>query len=407
MNWRIEIAMATTDKTVDSFECEISQLTRYIGKAGALQGEVPIHSAAIGKRIKPVIGGEGRMTVYAYLGDVCWWGGFLDRTKLVSNAFGAKLEFSGSTFESYPDRREARTDEAFTAKEQTEYARWLWDYILTSGPGTSGNLRINTDFPAVTSKKRDMSWKRSETRTVGAILKEISNRVGGFEWMIDCYNSGGTRFRDLLVGYPAIGRPDYKLTLTYPGNIMEYEIEGDALDGATSFQARGKAPDPVGSPNPSKGVYDKETGTTTVVGGGGAKGSEREEPIMSKEFHAEDLMKVGHIRTDATVDRDSVTEVETLNDWAELAREMRSGPLVLPAILARMDGLNQSVLGSNVHLRINDHPFPQGEYGEPGYEHTARCIGYEIDPGEYGAPDVFKVIFENPYDDDAMNRIPA
>lgn len=391
-NWRIEFATATTDLTIDSFECEISKLSRYIGKTGTLQGSVPVINPDIGLRIKSVLGGEGKMTMYAYYGDECWWGGFLDRTSLKSNAFGAMLDFEGSTFESYPDRREARTDQKFTGTEQTEYARWLWNYMQSTGPGS--NLRISTAFPAVKSIKRDLSWKRAEIRTVGSILKEMSNRVGGFEWIIDCYTSGSTRHRDLLVGYPTVGRPESRIVLTYPGDIMEYEIDGDALDGATSFQARGKAPEPVGEPNPK--------GDSTT-----AKGSEKKDPIMSKEYHADAFLKSGYVRTDATVERDTVTEVATLNKWAELARDMRSGPLVLPSILTRMENFTQAVLGSDIKLRINDHPFPPGAWGEPGYERTARCIGYEIDPGEYGAPDVARIVFENPYDDDAMNRIPA
>lgn len=389
-NWRIEFATAITDLTIDSFECDISTLSRYIGKTGVLRGSVPVISPEIGLRIKSVLGGEGRMTMYAYYGEECWWGGFLDRTALKSNSFGAMLSFEGSTFESYPDRREARTDQAFTGREQTEYARWLWDYMQGTGDGSA--IRVDTSFPAISSVKRDLSWKRSDTRTVGSILKEMSNRVGGFEWIIDCYTDGVTRYRDLVIGYPAIGRPESKITLTYPGDIMEYEIEGDALDGATSFQARGKAPDPIGTPNP-KGD------------GGSAKGSEKQDPIMSKEFHAPHL-KNGYVRVDATIERDTVTKVSTLDDWAELARDMRSGPLVLPAVLTRMESFTQAVLGSDIKLRINDHPFPPGPYGEPGYEKTARCIGYEIDPGEYGSPDLARIVFENPYDDDAMNRIP-
>lgn len=402
-NWRIEFAMATTDATVDSFECEIDELSRYISKTGTLSGQIPIVNPATGIRAAKILGGEGKLTMYAYLGEVCWWGGFLDRTTLTSNDYGAKLDFSGSTFEAYPDRREARSDQTFKGKEQTEYARWCWDYMLGSGAGST--LRINTAFPPVKSRSLDMEWKRSDIRTIGSILKEASNRVDGFEWMIDCYNSQGTRHRDLLVGYPTIGRPNYELTLTYPGNILEYEIEGDALDGATSFQARGKAPDPVGTPNDSRGVYDPKTGKTEIIGNA-PKGSEKQDPIMSKVYDATDMLKAGMLRTDATVEQDKVTDVNVLNAWAELARDLRSGPLVLPSILARMQGISQSVLGSNVKLRINDHPFPMGPYGEPGYEHSARCIGYEIDPGEFGSPDTARIIFENPYDDDAMNRIP-
>lgn len=404
MSWRIEFATATTDQTVDTFECEIDKLSRYISKTGTLSGSIPVISPELGKRISSVLGGEGRLTMYAYFGDECWWGGFLDRTALKSNAFGALLTFEGSTFESYPDRRELRTDKEYKSIEQTEYARMVWDYMQSTGDGS--NLRIDTSFRPVVSVKRDLSWKRSEARTVGSLLKEVSNRVGGFEWIIDCYTEGFIRYRDLVVGYPQIGRPETGMVLTYPGDIMEYEIDGDAMDGATSFQARGKAPDPVGSPGNSKGVYDPVTGKTTVTGDT-PKGSERTEPIMSAEYHATALLRKGYVRTDATVERDTVTQVSTLNAWAELARDMRSGPLVLPAVLTRMGPLNQAVLGSDVMLRISDHPFPPGPNGEPGYEYTARCIGYEINPGEYGAPDLARIIFENPYDEDAMKRIPA
>lgn len=402
-NWRIEFAMAATDQTVDSFECEISKLTRYISKTGALAGSVPVISPALGQRISTVLGGEGRMTMYAYYGEECWWGGMLDRTSLKSNSFGALLDFEGVTFEAYPDRREARTDESFRSTEQTEIVRWLWQYM--QGTGAGSNLRVNVGDRHRFTGYIDLEWKRSEIRTVGSLIQEASNRVGGYEWIIDCYANQGTRYRDLVIGYPAIGRPDNQVTLTYPGDIVEYEIEGDATDGATSFQARGKAPDPEGSPNPMPNPNPSPK--AVALAADTPSGSERQEPIMSQQYHADDLHRAGYIRMDATVDRGTVTSIPILNKWAELARNTRSGPLVLPSILTRMEGMTQAVLGSNIMLRINDHPFPPGPYGEPGYESSARCIGYEINPGEYGSPDLARIIFENPYDETAQNRSPV
>lgn len=365
-------------------------MSRFIGKVGQLEGAVPITNDDVGRRAATILGGEGRLTMYAYFGDVCWWGGFLDNTRLVSNMTGAALTFSGASFESYVDRREMRRDEEHKQVEQTEYARMLWKYI--QGTGLGSDVRVTTDFPPKSTKKRDMSWLRSEARKVGAILKEISNREDGFEWMIDVYEDEGQRRRELTVGYPQIGRPVSALTLSFPGNILSYEIEGDALDGGTSFQARGKAPDPVGKANPS--------GSKT------SKGSEKTHPIMSAEFHSTDLLKVGYLRFDQTIERDTVTKVSTLDDWAKLARETRSGPLVLPVITCRIDGINQSILGSNVTIRIRDHIHPTGPYGEPGYNKVARVIGYEINPGEDGKHDTVKLVFENPYDEDHLERSP-
>lgn len=391
MKWRIVFATAMGDKTLDTFECEIDEVSRFIGKAGECSGAIPITNVDVGARANLILQGPGKLTMYAYYGEQCWWGGFLDNARLVSTNDGSALTFSGASFEAYPDRREARTDVAKTGLEQTEYARLLWRYMQDTGTGS--NILVNTDFAPVKSKARDMSWLRSEARKVGAILKEVSNREGGFEWIIDTYEEDGLRRRTLTVGYPIIGRPSSAMTLTFPGNIVSYEIESDALDGATSFQARGKAPEPVGVANPS--------GSKT------SKGSEKTHPIMSsKEFHSDAFLKTGYVRLDQTVERDTVTEVSTLDAWAELARATRSGPLVLPQVTARLDGFQQNILGSNITLRIRDYAHPAGAYGAPGYEHVARIIGYTINPGENGKQDTVKLTFEDPTDDDHLERSP-
>jgi hypothetical protein len=410
MSWHLTFAKAIGDVTIDSFACEIQSLSRYIGKTGSLDAKVPIPNPEVGKRMQGIIGGEGRLSMYAYRDGECWWGGFLDNTRVVSSDLGAVLEVKGATFESYVDRREHRQDTQITQLEQTQYARYMWDYMQGTGPGSS--IGVNTNIPNLNTKKRDMSWLRADLKTVGSILKEVSNRVDGFEWAIDVYDDGAARRRDLIVGYPTIGRPDAvdapAMTMTYPGDILTYEIEGDALEGATSFQARGKAPDPVGTPNTgSRGYYDPVTKTTKVVQGTAGTPADREPPIMSsKEFTDTGLHAVGYVRIDASIDRPTVTEVSTLDDWADLALKMRSGPLVLPGVVVRMENVTQAALGSNVALRISDHPYPAGPYGEPGWEGLARVIGYEISPGSFGSADVVKLVLENPYDKDNEKRDP-
>jgi hypothetical protein len=409
MSWHLTFAKAIGDVTIDSFACEIQSLSRYIGKTGTLDARVPIPNPEVGKRMQGIIGGEGRLSMYAYRDGECWWGGFVDNTRVVSSNLGAVLEVKGATFESYVDRREHREDWALKQVEQTQYARILWDYMQKTA---GGGIGVNTNIPNLVTKKRDMSWLRSDLKTVGAILKEVSNRVDGFEWAIDVYDDGVARRRDLIVGYPTIGRPDKTdapaMTMTYPGDIITYEIEGDALEGATSFQARGKAPDPVGTPNTgSRGYYDPVTKKTTVTGGEPGKPAEKLPPIMSsKEFTDEGLHAVGYVRIDSSVDRPTVTEVAMLDAWAKLALDMRSGPLVLPSVVVRMENVTQASLGANVKLRISDHPYPEGPYGEPGWEGLARVIGYEISPGEFGAADVVKLVLENPYDKDNEKRAP-
>ena len=388
--WRVTFARTANDRTVASFDCEISKLGRYVSpKVGDLEISIPVPNAEVGRDAARVFGGAGYMSMYVYRDEEVWWGGFLDDASVDSSGEYPVISISGASFEAYPDRREARTDETLTNYDQVDVATWLWNYMQSV---KGGDILVDTPPQRKSGRKRTVTWKRSDIKTVGSILKETSNRADGFEWIIECFSDdSGNRRRKLVTGYPTIGRPDSGIILTFPGDVITYSIAGSALDGATSFQARGKAPDPIGTPNPK---------------GGPGKPSVKQDPIMSSIVNADDLIKKGYTLTDATIDRSTETSVSVLNDWAELARELRSGPLQLPNVTCRIDNFTQSILGSSVRLRINDYLWPTGPHGEPGYEVTARVIGYEVDPGEFGADDVVRLIFENSQDSDAIERSP-
>lgn len=383
--WRVVFARTDTDATVAEFDCAISKLGRYVSpKVGDLRIQIPVPNTQVGLEAARVVQGAGLLSMYVYRNQEIWWGGFLDEAEIDSAGEFPVVNISGATFESYLDRREARTDETLSM-DQTAMAKWCWDHVQAS---TGGNIRVETPTPPASGRTREMTWKRSDAKTVGSILKEVSNRVDGFEWMIECYaDDTGMRRRELVTGYPAIGRPSADTVITFPGHVLAYKIQHTAMDGAISFQARGKAPDPVGAPS-----------------GGGT--SEKQPPAMSKIVTADELLAVGYTLTDTTIDRPTVKDVETLDDWAELAKDLRSGPMTFPSVTCRIDGFNQSILGSVVKLRINDYLWPQGPNGEPGFELTARVIGYEVDPGEHGADDIVNLMFENPRDTDNLQRSP-
>lgn len=394
MSWRVEFTHASNDQTIGIFDCEISLLSKYISKNGALQASIPIPNSNVGSNLSGVIGGEGKTFMYVYYNGEIWWGGFLDATTVSGGISGAQLDVAGVSFEAYPDRREARKDTTLTNVEQTAIAKAVWDMMQGAGIGSSIGVKTTEAVQKSTTKKRTMSWRRSDVRTYGSILKEVSNRDDGFEWIIDVDDNGGNRVKTLTTGYPQIGRPVSSAIFAYPGKIINYTIDGDASEGATSFQARGKAPDPVGVPKPKGG------------GVAASKGSDKTYPIMSREWTSTKLLGKGYIRTDATIDRSNETSVAVLDDWAYAARATRSGPLVLPSITAYLDGMNQSILGSDVTIRISDFPYPAGPNGEPGFEGVARVIGYEINPGESGEADVVKLVFENPYDETHEDEAP-
>lgn len=393
--WRVTFARTGNDANIADFDCTINRLARYVSpKVGELAIQIPIPNAEVGADAAKVFDGAGKTSMYVYRDNEIWWGGFMDEAEVDSSGAYPMVTVRGASFEAYPDRREVRTDENLSM-EQTHFAKWAWDYMQKS-PG--GNLLVETPTPPASGRNREYEVKRHEIKSVGTVLKEVSNRANGFEWIIDCYNNTqGTRSRRLVTGYPVIGRPSDGKILTFPGDVITYRVSAAALDGAISFQARGKAPDPVGSP----GTPGNKDGS-----GGGGTPAEKQPPIMSKIVTNEDLLRQGYTLTDTTIDRPTVTEVSTLDDWAELARDLRSGPLTLPYVTCRIDNFTQSILGSVVHLRINDYLWPLGPNGEPGYQINARVIGYEVDPGEFGADDVVKLLFEDPRDADNIKRSP-
>ena len=384
--WRVVFARTDTDRTVAEFDCEISRLGRYFcPKVGDLQLTIPIPNAQVGVEAQKIYGQEGKLSMYAYRDNDIWFGGFFDDASVSSDGEYPVMQVSGSSFEIYPDRRELREDQSLSM-DQTHYAKWFWDYMQRF-PG--GNIGVATPTPRSSGVGRATDWKRTDVETVGKVLKEVSHRDNGFEWIIDCYvDDEGVRRRELVTGFPFIGRPDYGIELTFPGNVLSYEITGASTEGALSFQARGKAPDPP------KGVK-RDADAPDIP------------PAMSQIFTADEWIKAGYTRTDATIERRDETSTAVLDGWAKLARQLRSGPLVLPQAVVRMEGFNQSVLGSTVRLRIDDYLWPRQANGAPGYEIRARVIGYEVDPGEHGADDVVKLIFENPRDTDGAEKGPA
>lgn len=384
-NWRLVFASTANDKTIDSFDASIQELSRLIGKAGQLRATISIPNEDIGRRLMRVRGQEGRISVYAYRNEVLWWGGFVDATRVQADDNEAVLLIEGTSYEAYPTRREARKDGTLTNIDQLQLAKWIWDDMQKA---VGGNIHVETQQVKTSGIKRTVKWKRSDIKTWDQILSEVANSDNGFEWMIDVYDDGRGRRRQLTCGYPIIGRPKSDWVLSFPGAITAYAVEGNALDGATAFQARGKAPDPVGVPNKANST----TGSPAVA----------QDPIMSKFYETTSLHAKGYTRTDATIDRPSVTDKTILEEWAKAAANLRSGPLVLPEITCRIDDLSMALLGYTVKIRIHDTAYPAGPLGEPGYEGDFRVIGIEVDPGEQGFDDIVRLIFEDPHSDEVL-----
>jgi hypothetical protein len=366
----VEIAEAVTDTTIDRFECNISQLSSYIGKAGALTATIPIPNQTIGDRCQAIKGRGGQLTGYVYHGADLWWGGIISGTPLKGGGrHGSTMGLSAATFESYAGRREVRTDTTWTDVEQLEILRGAWNAMQSTA---DGNLGVTVPAMPASGITRRTKALRSEAKTWAAVIGEISTPVDGFEWLIDVYADGnGTRYRQLIAGSPKVGRAVRPEVFAFPGSIIDYSLDWDALAGATSFQARGDAV--------------------------GALSGNQRQPLLSTAgaYDATDLLNHGMLRFDATVDHAGAKLVSQVNNYAQ--RDLAKGAGAIPIIDISVDlaGFNRSILGSVFTVQIDDFAFKRGPNGEPGYVGQHRCIGYEITPAERGQPDQVHLIIED------------
>jgi hypothetical protein len=369
MSWAVEIAAAVTDATIDRFDCNISQLSSYIGKAGSLAATIPIPNQQIGDRCQAIKGRGGQLTAYVYHDNELWWGGTVSGTPLKGGGrHGSTMGITGATVESYLDRREIRTDTTWTDIEQVEILRGAWNSVQNTA---DGNLGIDVPTIPATGVTRRLKVLRSEARTWGSAVAEIAAPIDGLEWLIDVYADGnGTRHRQLIAGSPKIGRASRPQLFAFPGSILDYSLDWDALAGATSFQARGDAV--------------------------GALSGNQRQPLLSTAgaYDATDLLAHGMLRFDATVDHSGAKLPSQVNGYAQRDLAKGAGAIPIIDISVGLAGFNRSILGSVFTATIDDFAFKRGPNGEPGYSSRNRCIGYEITPAERGNPDQAHLIIE-------------
>lgn len=366
--WSVLFATARGDRTIDQFDCKISTLSRYIGKNGSLSASIEVPNQAIGDRCQAIAGRAGQLSAYVYHGQELWWGGLVNTTPIKGGRTGASMGVTAAVFDSYLDRREVRKTIAYRQTEQVEIVRDAWQQVQGA---PAGDLGILVPPVPASGVRRDLTVTRSEARTWSSVVKEIAGRENGYEWIIDFYDDGaGNRVRELKVGYPRIGRPDTEQLFTYPGNILDYDHDADALAGATSFQGRG---DSVG----------EQAGNT-------------QEPLMTAlgAFDAVDLLASGSLQFDTTIDRQGVKDIRTLNDWTARSLTAAAGAVQFTDITVQIQGFNQSILGTMFRVEIDDFLFPRGPEGQPGYSGRHRCIGYEVRPPARGSAGDVKLIIE-------------
>lgn len=343
---------------------------RRIGEAGTFSASLDITdeiSAAKVARIVPrypedLSTGPGRSVVNVYRNGVVW-GTFVIWSASVSRQGRGPVTvtLSGASLESYLTHVKIRDDYDFTggnATDQIGIAR-----ALIVGMQATPRYNIGLLFQDGTSGQvRERAYLASESSTYGERLAELANVDGGFEWAIQVVDNGdGTRSRVLVWGFPKLGNQATSHKFQEPGGVLSWQEDIDATRGGTAFQVRGES-------------INDDASTTS-------------EPLVSDVILAQAAIDAGWAGLDVTTDYSSVSDVDTLDAYAQWGADNRGGAVRVHQATVRLapnTSFGPGNLGDTVTLMMSNDWWPIAN-GVSSFARSWRVVGMAFKPPSKGS----------------------
>ncbi|WDZ91137.1 hypothetical protein [Nocardiopsis sp. HUAS JQ3] len=374
--YRYVFADLVTDR--DLVELDLSDVTfdRRICQAGSFRATAHVTDRQTADAVAKVIPrapgdldrGPGRTVVHIDRGGDLWgtyvvWQG----TPQGDDRGRITVPLQGASLESYLSHREIRRDLVYAQVGDRDIARDL--VADMESHGTIG-LGIAAG-PAGTP--RDREYRASAAATYGDRLAELSEVIGGPEWMIRVFRDAqGVRRREFVVD-GRLGQDATDHHFAQPGNVVGWSYPADATDVATSWQARGD------TPNDDL--------------------SAESEPLLSGIWEDPRYRAAGWPLLDRTVDYQGVTSVATLDAYARWWAERRSGMLRIPQVEVRLGdatSFSPNRLGDSASITLVNDWFPLAS-GRPTFSHRWRIVGVEVTPvSRASGQERARLIFEEP-----------
>jgi hypothetical protein len=366
-----------SDSDIAEIELSGVKFDRRIIQPGAFSANIIVTNQDIANQVKKIVPSKTIVHVYR---DADIWGTYIIWSVRVqsSSRAGVNVSISGASLESWFDRRIVDTDLTYSQVDQFDIAR---DLLATAQAGwnphaSNAQLSIfaNTDLSGV---KKDRSYYLSDAASVGQRLQELANTDDGFEYMINTYEdtTTGFRMREMVLANQ-LGSDVNLNTFSYPGSILSYEINWDATQAGTAFWTRGDS------------IQDDVTADARPL-------------IITSPWLSDDWLNAGFPHIDKVVDYSSVTNIDTLNNYAQWWRDNHSGFVSIPAITINLQDtptvFSPSLLGSNAQFTIYDEYFGLVD-GKPEFSQVSRIVGMEVTPNSRGTSESIRFIIEDKID---------
>ncbi|SDL14252.1 hypothetical protein SAMN05428985_11027 [Nocardioides sp. YR527] len=283
----------------------------------------------------------GRSALWVYRDNAVWWGG-IPWTVIPRQDQRGSVEVSvtGATFDSYAHRRTLHKNIDYVQWDQNQLVASLWQTLqgFDTGGDQRGNIGVECGFFQDSIPKstilRDRTYRMADQPRFGKLIEDLGDVIDGPEHTIDTWvDDAGNRHKTLRV-QTRIGvidpRAVFQRVANGGGRVLEWSHTADAVDGGTTFWARGDAPE---------GNADTEV-----------------EPILSTRYYAHDLLDDGWPLLDVSADYQGVKEVGTLNQYAQALRSTQSGAMPSSDYVVAVGntGWSPNRLGDNVRLKLTD-----------------------------------------------------
>jgi hypothetical protein len=366
-----------SDSDIAELELSNVKFDRRIITPGAFSGSIAVTNSDTATQVKKII--PARTIVHVYR-DADIWGTYIIWSMRVrSSPRGpVNVEFTGASLESWFYKRIVDVDLSFTGEDQFDIARELVANAQIGWTPYADSADLNVIAQSnLSGTERDRSYYVTDAVSVGQRLEELANVDNGFEYMISTYvdADSGSRIRELVLA-EELGAGNTNFVFTYPGSILNYELNFDASEAGTAFWARGAT------------IGDDITQTSAPL--------MTEAPVLSSDW-----LDNSFPHMDKVIDYPSVTVLLTLEDYAAYWRDNRSGVWAVPIFEINTSDvpsvLPPSALGSYAQYTIQDEMFGLTDTG-PEFSYRNRIVGIEVSPPDRGQTETVRFVVSQAFD---------
>lgn len=355
-----------TDRLVAVLPLRGVSFDRRISRVGSLNATMDAASAGQVATAKLLRQFAGRSALWVYRDDSLWWGGIPWTVVPSQGPRGAvQVSVQAATFDSYAHHRRLYADATYSQVDQCTIVADLWRRVQAD---RGGNIRLDTtEAVELSGVLRDRTYRASEHAMVGKLIEDLGDVIDGPEHTVDVYlDANGRRSKRLRVS-PSLGlaepRAVFQRAVSGGGRVTQWQHVADAVDGGTTFQTRGDAPN-------------------------GNVGADVQ-PLLSQHVFRDDLLAAGWPLLDVVDDRPGVIEQATLDGYAQALAQTNGGALPTSEYVVEVGntGWSPNRIGDAVRIKMHD-------LWHDGVDLTVRPVGCEVTAPEGDQPETVKLLLD-------------